>query len=319
MWFRNARIYRFLAPFSLDPQALHEKLDKFRFKPCDRSQPVSYGFVSPLGKNSEMMVHAANGFIMIAARKEQKLLPNAVVNEKLAEKVEAIQEAEQRKVGRKERTALKEEIYLTLLPQAFSRSQWIQAYIAPEDGLVVVNSASAKTCEELLSFLRQAIGSLLVAPLAINTSPAELFSRWVKKRKSPRHFSFLDECELRDPAEEGGIVKCKRLDMECDEIAAHLQNGMQVNKIALHWNEAISFVLAEDLALRRLRFSDELLEQAEDQSGDDALAAFDADFTVMTLELRTLFRQLFDALGVQSESKDTQASDKAIQTLETVI
>ncbi|HET8707024.1 MAG TPA: recombination-associated protein RdgC [Pseudomonadales bacterium] len=319
MWFRNARIYRFLAPFTLSPEALHEKLDKHRFKPCDRSQPVSYGFVSPLGKNSDMLVHAANGFTMIAARKEQKLLPNAVVNEKLAEKVEAIQEAEQRKVGRKEKMALKEEIYLTLLPQAFSRSQWIQAYIAPEDGLLVVNSASAKTCEELLSFLRQAIGSLIVAPIAINTSPAELFSRWVKKQKAPRHFSFLDECELRDPSEEGGIVKCKRLDMACDEIAAHMQSGMQVNKIALLWNDAVSFVFAEDLALRRLRFSDELLEQAEDQSGDDPLAAFDADFTVMTLELRVLFRQLFDAIGIKPEPQTAETTDKAIHTEAPVI
>lgn len=319
MWFRNARIYRFLAPFSLSPEALHEKLDQHRFKPCDRSQPVSYGFVSPLGKNSDMMIHAANGFIMISARKEQKLLPNAVVNEKLAEKVEAIQEAEQRKVGRKEKMALKEEIYLTLLPQAFTRSQWIQAYIAPADGLFIVNSASAKTCEELLSFLRQAIGSLIVAPLAINTSPADLFTRWVKKQKAPKNFSFQDECELRDPAEEGGIVKCKRLDMACDEIAAHLQSGMQVIKIALQWNEAISFVFSDDLALRRLRFSDELLEQAEDQSGDDALAAFDADFTVMTLELRALFRQLFDVLGVKEEAAKPESSDKAIQTAEPVI
>lgn len=315
MWFRNARIYRFLAPFTLSAEELHKKLTKHRFKPCDRSQPASYGFVAPLGKNSEIMVHAANGFIMISARKEQKILPNSVVNEKLAEKVDAIQEAEGRKVGRKEKMGLKDEIYLTLLPQAFTRSQWIHAYIAPADDLFVVNSASAKTAEELLNFLREAIGSLIVAPLAVNTRPADLFSRWVKKQKAPRNFSFLDECELRDPSEEGGIVRCKRLDLGCDEIAAHMESGMQIIKLGLMWNEAISFVFSEDLAIRRLRFSDELLEQAEDQSGDDAMAAFDADFTVMTLELRALIRQLFDALGVKPEAAKSSQIDKSVETV----
>ena len=59
---------------------------------------------------------------MICARKEERILPSAVINEQLAEKVEEIEQAEARPVGRKERQQLKEELTTTLLPLAFTRS-----------------------------------------------------------------------------------------------------------------------------------------------------------------------------------------------------
>ena len=63
-----------------------------------------------------------------------------------------------------------------------------------------------------------------------------------------------DECELRDPAEAGAVVRCRRQDLESDEVREHLKSGKQVFQLGLEYDERVSFVLGEDLTVRKLRF-----------------------------------------------------------------
>ena len=64
----------------------------------------------------------------------------------------------------------------------------------------------------------------------------------------------------------------------------------------------MSFVVDEELALRRLKFGDTLQEQLEAVDSDDAVARFDTAFTLMTLELSRLIPGLLDALGGEDRS-----------------
>lgn len=77
----------------------------------------------------------------------------------LKEKVDEIEAQQMRKVYKKERDQLKDEIVQTLLPRAFIRRSSTFAAIAPSLGLILVDSASAKKAEDLLSTLREALGS----------------------------------------------------------------------------------------------------------------------------------------------------------------
>ncbi|MDX5299297.1 MAG: recombination-associated protein RdgC [Gammaproteobacteria bacterium] len=77
---------------------------------------------------------------------------------------------------------------------------------------------------------------------------------------------------------------------------------MQVTRLAVTWDDALSFIVDEDLSLRRLKFADTLQEKLDDVQSDDAAARFDAAFTLMTLELERLFPALFDAFGGEDRS-----------------
>ena len=83
----------------------------------------------------------------------------SVVRDALKEKVDEIEAQQMRKVYKKERDQLKDEIVQTLLPRAFIRRSSTFAAIAPSLGLILVDSASAKKAEDLLSTLREALGS----------------------------------------------------------------------------------------------------------------------------------------------------------------
>ena len=170
MWFKNLQVYRFTKPCELRAEALHDMLAEHAFVPCGSQDLNRSGWVPPLGRHGSEFVHATAGYLMICLKRQDKLLPSAVVNEELEEKALAIEESESRKLARKEKQSLKEEIMFSLLPKAFTRSSLQFAYISPKHNLLVVDASSDKRAEELLSELRDAVGSLSVIPLTAKIS-----------------------------------------------------------------------------------------------------------------------------------------------------
>jgi len=298
MWFRNLLVYRFTQDINLDAERLTQLLAAKPAKPCASGELSSYGFIAPLGKGEDApLVHASSGFLLIAASKEERLLPGAVVKDALKEKIEEIETAQMRKVYRKEREQMQDEIVQSLLPRAFIRRSQTFAAIAPALGLLLVNGASANRAEELLSTLREAIGSLPLRPASVKIAPSATMTDWLKTQQAAESFALQGDCELRDTHEDGGIVRCQRQDLASEEIQLHLSSGKIVTQLALDWQEKITFVLDDKLVIKRLRFSDVLTEQAATDGGDDALAEQDASFTLMMLTLSEFLPALFEALG----------------------
>ena len=285
MWFKNLQIYRFTQPFALSPEALHEALAGRRARECGSLEASTEGWFPPLGRDAPLMVHTVGDCTMICTRREQKVLPAAVVNEALDERISAIEESEGRTVRRRERNELKDELVQQMLPQAFSRSSLTYAYVDAAGGWLVVDAASAKRAEEVISLLRETLGTLRVKPLESNLSPVAVMTSWLKGEAPPQGFKVLDECELRDMVEEGGVVRCRRQDLRGKEIKGHLDAGKQVVKLAVELTDRLSFVMTEELAVKRLKFLDLIQEEAAESEAEDEASRFDVDFALMSLEL----------------------------------
>jgi len=289
VWFKNLVVYRLSAPLDLSPEALGEALAAEAFKPCGGLQPFSQGFSPPLGRLGSALAHSANGYTLFCVRREERLLPPAVVREEVEERVARIESAEGRDVRAKERRRLRDEVTFELMPRAFTRSTHTFAYLAHRDGWLVVDAASEKKAEDLLVLLGHALSGLTVEPLEAARSPAVLMTSWLDGEPLPSGFALGDQCELRDPAQEGALVRCQRQDLTASEVRAHLRAGKVAQQLALGFDERVSFVLVADLTLRRLRF--EAVEELEHDAGDP-LARFDADFAFMTAELARLLQAL---------------------------
>ncbi len=297
MWFKNIRLYRFTKPFELTPEELEEKLAEHIFQPCGKHDQSKYGWTSPLGRHGEMLTHVTGEYIMICAQKQEKILPASVVNDAVQEKVEEMEDKQGRKVFRKEKLQLKDEVTLTLLPKAFARTSKTFAYFAPKDNLLVVNSSSANKAEELLGFLRTSIESLPVIPPNAKNIPSEVMTLWLQHQTAGENFEIDQECELYNPAEDGNVVRCKGQDLYSDEIQTHLAAGKQVKKLGVLWKDALSCILEDDLTIKRLKFQDMVLEKADEADSESAAEQFDQDFAVMSLELSKFFKSLFKAFG----------------------
>lgn len=295
MWFKNLTLFRFTEAFTLSPTELEDKLQTLPFKPCGQHEESSIGWTAPLGNQSSQLVHSSNGFMMLCVKREEKVLPAAVVAELVDEKIAAVEEQENRKLSKKERTGIKDELIFELLPRAFAFSRKTYAYIDPKGGWLVVDAASTKKAEDLLSLLRKCIGSLPAVPPVTVTKPVTVMTQWIAEDSlPPTDITIEDECELRSPDETASIVRCKRHDLAAPEIKNHLDSGKQVIKLAITWKDRISLVLDENLGVKRLKFLDVIQEQAADTTADNAAEHFDVDFSIMTLELAEFFPRLLE-------------------------
>ncbi|WP_067520437.1 recombination-associated protein RdgC [Endozoicomonas ascidiicola] len=302
MWFKNLIFYRFTQPFSLSVEELEDKLKEKRFRSCGSQDMSTYGWVPPLGRHGSMLTHAASGFIMITARKEEKILPASVINEVLEERVEKIEQEQDRQVFSKEKKTLKDDVLMELLPKAFSRSQNTFAYIDTVKGWLIVDASSFKKAEELTSCLRECMGSLPIVNPPLKNMPSFAMTRWLAQEVPlPDHLILGDECELREPGDEGGQVKVSKQELAGEEVEVHLQAGKQVSKMAVIWNDALSFVLGDDLVIRKLKFTDSIQEKLDEVNTETAAEQFDADFALMTMTLQQMLEELIEYLGGISE------------------
>ena len=300
-WFKNLMIYRLTRDLELSAEDMEKQLAASAFTPCGSQDMAKSGWVSPLGAKGEALTHTVNGQILVCVRKEEKILPSSVVKQELQGKVEKLEAEQSRKLRKTEKDSLKDEVLFDLMPRAFSRYSQTFIWLDTVQGLVIVDAASAKKAEDSLALLRKSLGSLPVVPLTLET-PIELtLTKWVRGNEPPAGFIVQDEAELKATLEDGGIIRCKKQDLSSDEIAAHIEAGKQVTKLALDWQERIQFVLADDASLKRVKFADALREQNDDIDREDVAQRFDADYILMTGELSALITQLTEALGGEAQ------------------
>src|SRR5471030_405245 len=302
LWFKNLLVYRLSREVSLSADEMEKQLSAFTFTPCGSQDMAKTGWVSPMGSHGgDALTHSHNGQILLCARQEQKILPSPVIKQELQAKIEQIEGEQHRKLKKTEKDSLKDEVLHSLMPRAFSRFSQTYMWIDTVNELIMVDAASAKKAEDALALLRKSLGSLPVVPLTLE-NPIELtLTQWVRGGDVPAGFQVQDEAELKALLEDGGIIRCKKQDLASDEIAAHIEAGKVVTKLALDWLERVQFVLADDATLKRLKFSEQLREQNDDIDRDDFAQRFDADFLLMTGELAGLIEQLITALGGEAQ------------------
>lgn len=290
-WFRNAIIYQLTK--QIDFENIEKQLKECEFTPCGSADVSHFGWSAPL-VTSENLAHQANGKILLVAKREEKILPMEVVNRELNKRITALEEKEQRKLKKVERSSLKDDVIATLLPQAFSRIKMTALYIDTLKQLIFVDTASSKTAEDALALLRKSLGSLPVVPLAFNCAPCEVMTRWVTDT-APDWLILRKEVEIREK-EDLGVIHCKQKDVEDEEIIELVQNGL-ISKLALEWENNLKFILVEDGTLKRLKFDDNIIEKNDDIVKEDVTARFNADFVLMVNVLGKTVDSLIKEFG----------------------
>jgi recombination associated protein RdgC len=294
MWFRNLQLYRLPTPWAIDLASLEEQMARGPFVKCPSNQPLSRGWVSP--RRDGALVFALDRQWLLALAVEQRLLPASVVIEEVRERAEAIEAQQGYAPGRKQLKELRERVTEELMPRAFTRRRSTFVWIDPQNGWLCVDASSPARAEEVIEHLRHCLDEFPLALLHTQVSPASAMADWLAGGDAPAGFTIDRDCELKASGDEKSAVRYVRHPLEGDEIRAHLASGKLPTRLALTWDDRISFVLTEKLEIKRLAFLDLLKEQAE-KSAEHADEQFDADFALMTGELSRFLPQLVEALG----------------------
>ena len=292
MWFKNLQLYRLPKNWADNTAKLEEQLSTLTLQPCSACDLQSIGWVAP--RDGGPLVHSVNRQWLLALGIEQKLLPASVVKQFANDKAKEIEENEGRRVGRKEMRDLREAMTIELLPRAFVRRRTTFGWIDPVNGWLAIDAASPAKAEEFLEHLRKSVDQLPAKLLQVTQSPSSAMTGWVAEGEAPSHFTLDQDLELRSA--EKATVRYVKHTLEGEEIRQHIADGKVVTRLAMTWGDRISFLLNENLQIKRLSFLDLLKEQADSQAENED-ERFDIDFTLMTGEVAQLLNDLLEALG----------------------
>jgi recombination associated protein RdgC len=291
--FKNLIVHRFDPAWSAVPAEIEAALLPAGFLPCAPTQPVSAGWVAPRGLAHGALVEVIGGHLLLRLAIEHRVLPGAVVKRRTDERAAQIEHATGRKPGRKQLKELKDEALLDLLPQAFTKQATIDVWIAPAQGLLVIDAGSASKADEVVSMLVKSLAGLVVVPLHTAQSPVAAMSEWLTTGEPPAAFSVDRECELKSSDEMKSVVRYARHPLDTDEVRQHIADGKLPTRLALTWRGRVSFVLTDTLQVKKVDFLDVVFEGRS----TDKHEAFDADAAIATGELVRLIPDLIDALG----------------------
>lgn len=284
MWFKNIRVYQLGIPLTQDKASLEQAFAEFKFVPCSGQEAVRSGFSFPLHQSIHQYCHQQTNRWFFAVKRQEKVLPTAVINEELQPQIDAMAQEQGRALSRKEKQALKEELIQTLLPRAFSRSSLIQGYYDSEHNWLVINTGSAGKAEDILAMLRKALGTLPALPWLDNHKLNNSLQLWLQHQALPQGFVPGADVELKAPDEEGAKVKFSNHLLSAEEVQTHLQDKL-VTRIALQQTEGLSLTVSDDNSIKQVRYPDILTEQHEELGWEDLTLRLDADLLLMASSL----------------------------------
>ncbi len=303
MWFNNLHLYRVHGQAQIDAASLEGFLAEQAARPVGSQEARRTGWAPPAGRAGTQFLHELQGQRLMTVLRQERILPSSVVREEVEERAAEIEAREGRRLLRREKQELKEQVFEELLPQAFVRSQRFDVWWDTGRQLIGINAASRARAEEALDLLRMSLGSLKVTPLATQTLPMRAMTEWLADGSTrPPMLQLGNRVELKARGDDG-VVRGRHVDLDSDEMQQHLAAGRQASKLELEIEGLASFLLHDDLSIKGLHFADALLDEAsETENDDDAVLRLETDFIIMARALGQAIDHLIEWMGGEAQS-----------------
>lgn len=281
--FKNLYVFRFLEPVTWSVDTLQEQLAKVPFYSCGKMDVSSFGWSPPFKRESDNLVNSFGGCLFFTVRDDIKLLPASVVRNLVDERVLETEMSQSRKVKKREKNEIRDEVLHELVPRAFVQTTYLSAYIDVANGWLLVDTPNRKKAEEFTRFLRKTLGSLPVVPIKEAAQITDIMTGWLlHSTKCPSDIEIGDSCTLLDAEGDGnGVAHFKRQDLAADEIIGVVESGKNVSQLAINYGSK-SFVLSNNLVVKSLKIAD-------GDGGDDLI--------FFVKEVENLLKGLFKMFG----------------------
>lgn len=290
MWFKNLQIYR-ITDWKLTHEELEELLARRILQACLSMEMQSQGWIPP-GMEEERLVYARGQQMLIALGAERKLLPASVVNQRAKARAEEMEVQQGYPVGRKQMKEIKEAALYELLPRAFVIRQKSHAWIDPVDGWFIIDSANVAKADTFAETFLKTIPTIALKRIKTTITPTSAMTRWLSGDELSAAFAIDSDSVFRSREDKKVSVSYQRQPLDSDEITRHVRAGKEVTKLAMVWKNNLSFMLDENLQIKRLTLLD-----IEKEPAESAEEQFDSNFFLMTEQLKQLLPDLIDALG----------------------
>lgn len=302
--FKNLTIYR-ISGQVVTLNQLEAALQKAPFVECGATQEKSAGWVPPRGEAHGALVESINGQWIARLMIETKTVPGDALARKVKEKAERIEQETGRKPGKMETRDLKEEARLDLLPMAFTKRATTWVWIDSQARALVIDTSSQTRADEVArSLVEQLPAGFALALLNTKTAPQAAMAHWLNEQEPPEGFTVDRECELKSQDEDKSVVRYANHPLDIQEVQDHIKAGLQPTRLALTWDDRVSFTLTQQLQVKGIRFLNSVFESQQADEG-----GFDADMAIATGELGKLIPDLVKALDGELVAASVEGED----------
>lgn len=305
LWLKALTCFTLTEFPAVSAQELDNVLAAQRFVPCGELDRESHGFTDVFGK--EGLVRETQGVFWLQLKSEKKIVPGAVVKRKLAERVAKIEKEEARKVGKKEKKDLKEMVIDELVAKAMSTESVVTVMIDPAGGHLLVNSASNKTAELVMTYLLKCIDGLSYARTEFGTDLSKAMSDLLLDPDTSE-FTTDSSLVLKGPGSPASTVRFAQHGLASSEIANHLNAGLRPVALELGYKDRMSFILTNPFTIKKLTFLELVQTQLENANAEDPDELTNAILLIQVGELRAILAALVEWLGLPS--KDGKAAEQ---------
>lgn len=287
-----------------NPYELEDILKQYQLPPLTDLSAVVHGFIPHPWGDGERMVLPFEGGYSFAVQTDEKIIPLTLVAQRLNVKVKELEAERGGPISRKEKTALKEQVYMELLPNALHKSRVILGYYNPEAGLLMLDTSSDSAGSNVIRLLIKALGTLKTTTIHVSD---------LKMGLQVRLKAYLKEEPLEgtDPFQGfavGTDVKLVGIEKEKvtfaklddvfsrrDEILTLLEQNYQVTELALTQG-GTSFRLSSDFIIKGVKQTTQ-----NDGEWESAYEQFQHESAVKIVLITNIIQGLCSLLGYDKE------------------
>jgi recombination associated protein RdgC len=302
MWFKNLKVFRLSEHWVNHLEDLDPALKADAFAPADDMSATSVGWVPPR-EDDERFAVSVNGQYLLKFRLEKKLLPATVINQTVKARAQLLEEEQGWPPGRKQLKDLKQVVTDELLPRAFSIARDVAIWIDPVNRWLVIDSAAASQSDEVLSALGRSLHPYPVEPLKLTHSPTAMMTDWMLQAEAPDGLSLDDDSQWQAGGDVASSIRYVRHELPAETIKEHIEAGYQCTRLAMTWQDRISFVLSDTADIKKVTPLDIVQERANEGGPQTPAEKFESDFALMSAELAQLLADLMHVLGENSETE----------------
>lgn len=234
-----------------------------------------------------------NVFIL---KKSVKNIPSYVIKEKMAEKISNIEKSESRKISRRERSVIRDEVLFDLVTKAFIKHSVSHGIYCRNEGILIVSETGRKA-DDFCTRLTQAIGGSFRRICPDFGCRSEM-SNWIIS--GPRNGSIivLDNCVLS-----GGDsrISVKGVETNSTEIMNHLSCGKSPDKLLIEIDGEGSFTINDDMEFGQFKFSNVVEEKVSEIDYETKDLHDRATVAIYKDSILSIYKSLSEEMGITNE------------------
>lgn len=302
MWFKNLKIFRLSPSWRPSIDDLESFLQKKAFVEGQFSSELLNIGWAPFFEEEGTLVHKIGNQYLVRLVVEKKLLPTSVINQFAKTKAKEIEEEQGYKVGRKQMKEIKENVASVLRTKAFSIYRDTRAWFDLDNHWLIIDTGASSKADEVIGALAKVLEPLPILSFMTEQSPTSCMTSWLLDGEAPVAFTVDQDTELKSMTDSRISVRYANHSPEHEELSKQITSGKTCTRLAMTWNDRVSFVLNDAGDIRRVTPLEVLAETRNPINSDDAIEHFDAEMLLMFGELNGLLHDLIQALGGEKKS-----------------